>query len=375
MDSHSPPYAPDIKTPPAAPPRLRVQILALTLARTVLNTGHRMIYPFLPTIARGLGVDLQAVAFGVTARAALGLVSPLFGSLADTAGRRIALIVGMLAFAAGMLLVTLWPTYPALIVAMLLAMTGKLIFDPATQAFIGDKVHYTRRGLAIAVIELSWSGAFLLGVPVVGWLIARSDRWQAPFPWLGMLAVLGAGMLFKPPHAAVIFGAGAGYLAYMVAHPDHRWRNALWLATGVCAGLIPWLLYNRLVLGGWLTSGYGVYDSNRCAVEAIFSLRYLFAPPIEKGFTGNLIYYPMATLGLEPRMSRMLFAIPVSILVAAGLTAVGTSLRWRPAPRPSRCTTSGRQPCGSPGPPSVAPTAPPVAVRHDSPWCARWSWS
>jgi len=169
--------------------------------------------------------------------------------------------------------------------------------------------HYSR----LIMSEIPWSLLVLVALSCI--FLARGRRsilWSGGF-------LLGAGMLFKPPHAAVIFGAGAGYLAYMVAHPDHRWRNALWLATGVCAGLIPWLLYNRLVLGGWLTSGYGVYDSNRCAVEAIFSLRYLFAPPIEKGFTGNLIYYPMATLGLEPRMSRMLFAIPVSILVAAGL--------------------------------------------------------
>ena len=35
---------------------LRTQIVAFTLARLVLNTGHRMVYPFLPAIARGVGV-------------------------------------------------------------------------------------------------------------------------------------------------------------------------------------------------------------------------------------------------------------------------------------------------------------------------------
>ncbi|MBP7274917.1 MAG: glycosyltransferase family 39 protein [Kiritimatiellae bacterium] len=169
--------------------------------------------------------------------------------------------------------------------------------------------HYSR----LIMSEIPWSLFILMALSCI--YLARGRR---VILWLGGF-LLGLGMLFKPPHAAVMFGAGAGYLAYMYVHPNRRWHNALWLAAGVFAGLVPWLLYNRFVLGGWLLSGYEVYDSNQCAVDAIFSFRYLIAPPIEKGFTGNLIYYPMAALGLEPRMSRMLFAAPVSLLVAIGL--------------------------------------------------------
>ena len=55
---------------------LRIQIIGLAVARLVLNTGHRMVYPFLPTFARGLGVDLEAIALMVTARSALSLPPP-----------------------------------------------------------------------------------------------------------------------------------------------------------------------------------------------------------------------------------------------------------------------------------------------------------
>ncbi|MBN2304443.1 MAG: MFS transporter [Anaerolineae bacterium] len=168
--------------------RLRVQIIAFTLARTVLNTGQRMVYPFLPTFARGLGVDLETVALAVTARSGLGLISPVFGSLADRRGRKFGMMTGLLLFAGGMSLVLTWPTVPALFAALILGGMGKLIYDPAMQATIGDRVPYTRRGMVIAITELSWSGAFLLGMPVIGWLIARSDHWYAPFP---LLAVLG----------------------------------------------------------------------------------------------------------------------------------------------------------------------------------------
>ena len=34
---------------------------AFTAIRTVLNTAHRMVYPFLSIFARGLGVDLTTM--------------------------------------------------------------------------------------------------------------------------------------------------------------------------------------------------------------------------------------------------------------------------------------------------------------------------
>ncbi len=177
--------------------RLRDQIILITLARTVLNTAHRMIYPFLPTFARGLGVDLETVALGISARAGLGLVSPLFGALADRHGRRRSMLAGITIFAASMLLVTIWPTYPALFAALVLAGVGKHIFDPAMQAYIGDRVRYTQRGLAIAVTEVSWSGAFLVCIPVLGWLIARTGAWQTPYPLLGGAALLALAVLWR----------------------------------------------------------------------------------------------------------------------------------------------------------------------------------
>ncbi len=172
------------------PATLRMQLIVLTLARLVLNTGHRMVYPFLPTFARGLGVDLETVALVVTARSGLGLVSPAFGSLADVRGRKVAMIVAMAAFAGGMALVMIWPTYPALFAGLMLAGVAKLVFDPAMQAYIGDRVPYAQRGQAMALTELSWSGAFLLGMPLIGWLIAHANAWQAGFPLLALLGAL-----------------------------------------------------------------------------------------------------------------------------------------------------------------------------------------
>ncbi len=178
---------------PAALPasRLRVQLGLFFIARMVMNTGFRMVYPFLPEIARGLGVSLAQVTLGITARSTLGLFSPLFGSAADTLGRKVAMLLGMLVFVLGMLLVYISPTYPALIIALILTTVSKILFDLAIYAYLGDHVSYKQRGLAVAVVEFGWSGGFLLGVPLVGWLIERGG-WSAPFPWL---ALVGVGMI------------------------------------------------------------------------------------------------------------------------------------------------------------------------------------
>jgi predicted MFS family arabinose efflux permease len=197
----------------ARPVRLRDQIVAFAVVRLVINTGHRMIYPFLPTIARGLGVEFSAISRAVSARSALGLISPVFGALANRRGGKAAMLIGLALFAGSMALVVIWPTYPALFLSLLVANAGKLVYDPAMQAYLGDRVHYTQRGLAIAITELSWSGAFLLGMPVIGWLIDRSGQWQAPFPMLtalGLFAIVllwfivppGDGTAYKQPSLA-----------------------------------------------------------------------------------------------------------------------------------------------------------------------------
>ncbi len=235
---------------------LRVQLIAMTAARLALNTGHRMVYPFLPTFARGLGVPLETIALAVTARAGLGLVSPTFGVLGDRHGRRAAMIGGLGLFALGMLLVTAWPSLPALFAALLLASSGKLLFDPSMQAFIGDRVAYQRRGLAIALTELAWSGAFLVCIPLLGWLIDRTGSWRAPFPVLAAYALLAIVVLRR---ALPSQRDGLGQ------HPSPLANLRAVLALSVArAGLLLCLCMNAanetigIIYGAWLEEDFGL---------------------------------------------------------------------------------------------------------------------
>src|SRR5215510_4201410 len=92
--------------------RLYTQLGLFLTIRMVMNSGYRMIYPFLPFIARGLGVTEEAVTLGITLRATVGLVSPFLGSVADTRGRKRAMLAGLAMFLGAMLMVFISPTYP-----------------------------------------------------------------------------------------------------------------------------------------------------------------------------------------------------------------------------------------------------------------------
>lgn len=168
------------------PARLRTQIGIITATRILVNTAHRMVYPFLPVFARGLGVDVEAVSLAITARSSLGILSPAFGRISDRQGRKAGLLIGAGAIIASLLLMTILPVYAAFFIGVVLIGFGKITYDTAMQAYVGDRVDYDQRGLAIGITELAWSAAFLVGIPVVGWLIERGS-WNTPFIWMAAL--------------------------------------------------------------------------------------------------------------------------------------------------------------------------------------------
>jgi DHA1 family inner membrane transport protein len=170
------------------PRRLVLGLGAATLARTFLNTARRFVYPFAPVLSRGLGVPLTAVTSLIAVNQATGLLSPVFGPLGDRWGYRALMLAGLGMLGVGMLAGGLLPVYGAVLLALFLAGLGKNIFDPALQAYVGERVPYQRRGLAIGLIEFAWAGSTLVGIPAAGLLIDRLG-WRSPFLALGGLGL------------------------------------------------------------------------------------------------------------------------------------------------------------------------------------------
>ncbi len=174
--------------------RLVLQLGVATLARFFLNTARRFAYPFAPALSRGLGVPLTAITSLIAVNQATGMLSPVFGPLGDRWGYRLMMLVGLSMLAVGMLAGGLLPVYGAVLLALFLAGLGKSIFDPALQAYVGERVPYQRRGLAIGMIEFAWAGSSLAGIPLAGLLIDQLG-WRSPFLALGGLGLLNLAVL------------------------------------------------------------------------------------------------------------------------------------------------------------------------------------
>ncbi|MDM8528066.1 MFS transporter, partial [Anaerolineales bacterium HSG24] len=173
------------------PLQLTFQIGIAALGRFLINTARRMIYPFASVLSVGLGVPLFYISSLIAINQATGLLSPLFGPLSDRWGYRKMMLLGLAILSFGMGFVGIFPFYGVLVVTMFLAGLGKSIYDPALQSYIGEHVPYQRRGLAIGLVEYSWAGSTLIGLPLIGLLLANQNfAWQTSFLVLGGLGLL-----------------------------------------------------------------------------------------------------------------------------------------------------------------------------------------
>lgn len=175
--------------------------------RLILNTARRFAYPFAPALSRAMGVPLTHITSMIAVNQASGVLAMFFGPFADRLGYRFMMLVGLSMLAAGMLAAALLPFYAVVLLALFLAGLGKNVFDPAIQAYVGERVPYERRGLVIGLIEISWAASTLIGIPLVGLLIAWQG-WRAPFFAMG-LAALGGMLLIAlrlPPESRPIDG-------------------------------------------------------------------------------------------------------------------------------------------------------------------------
>ncbi len=240
-------------------PSLPLQLAVLTFARLFLNTGLRMVYPFLPAMSRGLGLPVEQTAQLFNVRNLAGFIAPVLGSLSEKYGRRPVMAAAMVIFGLGMMLVAVWPLPGILALTMALAGIAKVTYDPAMQSYLGDRVPYTQRGRAISVTEIAWAGGILIGVPVIGWLITWFG-WRSPFVMLGIGGLVSAVLLHlilpRLGSATPRSGKWRDILAVLRKNPV-IWAAALFGVLVMCAQEITFIVY-----GGWMESQFDLSLTN-----------------------------------------------------------------------------------------------------------------
>jgi predicted MFS family arabinose efflux permease len=156
--------------------------------RLLVDTSVQMFNPFLPIFAAGIGVDIVTMGRLVSLRSAMGLFAPLFGSLADRTSYRRIMRVSLVAIACGLLLFGASTHLILVVLSMVVMGLGLAGFVPTLQAYVSARLPYAERARGIGMLEYSWALTGIVGLALMGQLIA-STSWRTPF------FVLGFGML------------------------------------------------------------------------------------------------------------------------------------------------------------------------------------
>ncbi|MGJ3240693.1 MAG: MFS transporter [Anaerolineae bacterium] len=261
---------------------LPAQVTMLTITRTIINTGFRMVYPLLPVFARGIGADVAAFSVILTILQLLGLAAPFFGQLSEGRGKRFTIRFGLFLYLIAMLLVFISPNFVGFSAALIVASLGKIAFDPAVHAYIGDRVPYDKRGLYMGIVEFGWSGAFIVGVPIMSWLIAQTN-WQMPFFVLAILTgimLIATFIMIEEDEGRVVSGISL-WQGVRQAINSPIARAGLLLGAGISGA-------NQLitvVFGLWIEDSFGIQLAALAIASAVIGISELAGEGVVTGFS------------------------------------------------------------------------------------------
>ena len=246
--------------PTTDPISRRVSVLAL--GRLPGATAGRMRVPLLVAMGTTFGVSLTQMGAIIGASlAATGLLGPFVCRRLDRVPRHRALRTSLVSLILGCLLISAAPSAWSLAVGFSAVALGNILYSATTNAWIADTVPLNARSALVGRVELAWSGAFLIGVPLAT-AAADITSWQLAYTFVGVAAIgslaVGPGQLVRD------HGSGIGspvQRPHEVAEPAKN--DKLQLRTGspliVTTGLL--MLASHLVLiayAAWLSERFGL---------------------------------------------------------------------------------------------------------------------
>jgi predicted MFS family arabinose efflux permease len=278
---------------------------AIFVARTAITGGLRVVYPFLPAIARGLGIPLATLGNLIALRNLGGVVTPAAARLAESVGRRSLMAAATAIAGVGCLLTAIAPGVAVAGVGLVMVGIAKPAFDVPMQSWLGDRVAYEERGRVFGLSEFTWSLALLVTVPVSGFLITATD-WRAPFLLVAIFCAAGV--------VAVFLGIDSDRPGRRVRRPlvlrsFHFWMLACTFSFSVAAELL------FLVYGRWLEDDFGM----TIGAIGVFTLLVVASETVGEGLVTGVA----DRIGLK-RM--VMLGLLGSAVAYASLGYVGSSL-------------------------------------------------
>jgi len=174
-----------------SPARAGVVMAILFLIFFLGNSDNQMVSPLLPLIAGEFKLDVGHVgslmipAYALAAATAALLVGPI----SDKFGRRRFLLAASILFGASVLAVFLIRDVRVLAAIRILTGLASGTFSTCSIAYVANYFPYSRRGVAMSVVQAGYFAALVVGVPVAT-VLAQSEGWRTSFAFFGSLALV-----------------------------------------------------------------------------------------------------------------------------------------------------------------------------------------
>ena len=283
-----------------------------------MNTAFRFVYPFLPAIARGLGVPLEAAGALVSARWAAGLATPVIQRVAGKGeARRRLIVTGCLLFIAGSVVTALTGVYLGALVGFVLIGFAKPAYDIASQAYVADRVPYERRARYLGIFELTWALSLLVGAPLTGWLISRGE-WFSPFWAFAALTVVALALVprfIDPDHHA----------EHAVIERGRFGNSAMvFLVVAALFTLAAEMMF--VVFAAWLEDSFGLTLAALGGAAVIIGLAELAGEGATLGFTDRIGKRRAVLIGLLISAVGFALLVPLNDQLGLGLGLLAVAL-------------------------------------------------
>ena len=296
--------------------RVRSSLAFLSAERFVMNTAYRFVYPFLPVIARGLGVPLEQAALLVSARHLAGLATPAVTRAVGQRPRRL-IGTGLVLFIAGSSITVMTNAYVGALIGFAIIGLAKPVFDVSSQAYISARVPYSERARYLSVFEFTWALALLVGAPATGWLISRSS-WSAPFLVFAALSVVSLVLLSRFVDADSMLDAVSGKRPTITSS-----GRAFLVVAGFFALASEMII---VVFGAWMEVSFGLSLVALGGAAFVIGVSELAGESATFAFTDRLGKRRAVLIGLAISIVGFALLIPARNSMGVGLAVLGLAL-------------------------------------------------
>ena len=291
--------------------RHRVPRIAIT--RLSATSIYRFTPPLLATIARGFHVPLSSLGVAVSVSELIGLGVPFLARRVERWPRRTTILIGLFGMVLGAVAASVTTGPVTFSLALMLISLSKSCVDIGTNSWVTDHVPYGRLARVIGITEMSWSGALLIGVPVLLGVSALTG-WRGGFIAGAGFAILCGFVFVMPfPRERPLMTTG-----------DAEERRSLVrsaIPTVLAVALLTAGSQSAFVtFGSWLHDRFGFGDGALAGIAFLLGLGELTASFTTSRLTDRW--------GKRQSMRRgASLMVPTAVLLAIGLsTHLGTGL-------------------------------------------------